>query len=308
MRIIVACGGCGPEREVSLNSGEAVARALREGGHRAETSDPVSVEEFLACWARDPAEGVFVALHGDFGEDGRFQACLDRFGIPYTGSGPGACALAMDKDITKAIFRRRGIPVPEGETVRRDGALARLEVLLGRYGRVVVKPTSFGSTVGVSIVSELSEAAVALDEAFALDDRILIEAYVAGSELTVAIFDDGHPRALPPVEIRPHSGMYDYGSKYTKGRTDYLCPAPLLPVLDDRVRELALRAHEALGCRIYSRVDFRVSPEGEPFVLEVNTAPGMTGTSLVPKAAAAEGWSFPELVDRICRASFSVTR
>ena len=311
MKVLVACGGGSPEREVSLRSGKAVAEALAVAGHQ------VFLEDLPTCLgvveaARDRgADLVFVALHGGWGEDGRLQAVLEAHGIPYTGSGPESCMAAMDKELTRAVFLDRGLPVPPGKVYEReDAALPDLESLMAREGgHLALKPCCCGSTVGVSLVHRPEDLREARDLALKYDDRLVAERFIPGRELTVAVFEEGgRPRALPAIEIRPHEGFYDYRNKYTSGATEYLCPAPLEEALAARVGSLAEAAHRALGCRVYSRVDFRLSEEGEPFLLEVNTAPGMTGTSLVPKAGAAVGWSFPQVTDRIVRASLEVCR
>ena len=312
MNILVACGGDSPEREVSLRSGEAVAGALIQAGHRVVLEDVPSSLGTVEAFRRVGADLVFVALHGGWGEDGRLQAVLEAHQIPYTGSGPESCMVSMDKEVTRALFLQRGLPVPSGRVLERaEATVEALEALLVQEGgRLVLKPCCGGSTVGVSVVDRREDLRGAGDLALRYDDRLVVEQYVAGRELTVAVFEeeDGASLALPPIEIRPREGFYDYRNKYTAGATEYLCPAPLEADLDRRVRLLAEGAHRALGCRIYSRVDFRLSEEGVPYLLEVNTAPGMTGTSLVPKAGAAVGWSFPELTDRIVRASRGLRR
>ncbi len=303
MKIVVLCGGTSPEREVSLSSGAAVAAALREAGFDALLEDVTSVAAFAEQWPALGADAAFVALHGGWGEDGRLQAALECAGIPYTGSGPTACRLAMDKEATREILERNGIPVPPGFAVAFDQA-CDMERTIERWGRIVVKPASGGSTVGVTITDDPGEARRGLFRVWDIDTKAVVERFVPGAELTVTVFErDGATFALPAIEIRPHSGFYDYASKYTKGATEYLCPAPLDARAAERLADLACRAHAALGCRVYSRIDFRLTETGEPFCLEANTAPGMTATSLVPKAALAYGWDFPTLLGEILRAS-----
>ena len=303
-KVAVLCGGGGAEREVSLNSGAAVCAALRSAGFEAETIDLQSLDEADALAVR--FDVAFVAMHGDWGEDGTLQAALEAAGMPYTGSGPEACALAMHKGCARERFTRAGLTVPRGILLR-QGEGADYSAIADALGQdLVVKPCSGGSTVGVTLLEGADETALreAVNGARRYDPEVLIEEYVAGRELTAAVLERGGTAAvLPVVEIVPRRGFYDYANKYTEGATDYLVPAPLEPEVLRRVEAAALAAHRVLGCRAYSRADFRLSEEGVPFILEVNTAPGMTGTSLVPKAAGAAGLSFPELVRAIVEAS-----
>ena len=306
-KIAVLCGGDGAEREVSLRSGEAVCRALREAGCETEAVDLRSLEEVSGLGGFALA---FVAMHGDWGEDGRLQARLEEAGIPYTGSGPGACALAMNKWRARAAFERAGLSVPRGILVP-SGEADPDEVRAELGDTVVVKPCSGGSTVGVTLFRDPAEMTPeALHNAVALarkryDSEVLIERYVEGRELTATAWEqeDGRVAALPVIEIVPRHGFYDYGNKYTAGATEYLVPAPLDADVLHQVELDAVEAHRALGCRAYSRTDFRLSRDGVPYVLETNTAPGRTATSLVPKAAAAAGIPFPEFVLKIVRAA-----
>lgn len=310
MRITVLSGGDSPEREVSLNSGAAVARALTEFGHDARAVDLTSSEDLFALLASDRPEFAFIALHGGWGEDGAVQAVLEMAGVPFSGAGHEACALAMDKAASKALFHWRKVPspreleVPRGTSAEGLEGDGRLADLLERSGKLVVKPCSCGSTVGVSILQGTKGLQEALDLAFRFDRRALVEEYVPGKELTVTVWEpDGRTECLPVIEIRPKVGVYDYASKYTPGATEYLVPAPLSAEVTCRVQEASAAAHEALGCSVYSRVDLRMDEDDIPLVLEVNTAPGMTATSLVPKAAAAVGLSFGAFLDSVVRQS-----
>jgi D-alanine-D-alanine ligase len=239
---------------------------------------------------------VFLALHGGAGEDGRLQALLDLVGVPYTGSGYLGSGLAMDKQISKQLFERAGVPTPAYCLAPADAATVAREVGFP----VVVKPSKQGSTVGLTVVRAPQALAEAIATAYAFDDEVLIEAYIEGRELTVGILGE---RALPVVEIRPKHAIYDYECKYTKGMSEYLVPAPLTDEQAETLQELAQRAHRALKLRGYSRIDFRMDPQGRVFCLEANSLPGLTQTSLLPKAAAAAGISFPELCDQIVRAA-----
>ena len=310
--VVVAFGGVGPEREVSLASGTAVLEGFRSRNRKARGVDVRSLRDAWELVASARSCVVFVALHGAWGEDGRFQALLEMGEVPYTGTGPGGCALAMDKVASKAIFQEQGIPVAwsrgvlEGENPWSVPEV-RQRVEAGR--RLVVKPARCGSTVGISVVTDRKELEEGVTYARNFDKKILVEDFVPGREITVAVWEgERGPETLPPVEIQPREGFYSYAAKYTAGASTYLVPAPLSAAEDERVRRAAIGAHRAVGCAVYSRVDLRLTASGEPRVLEVNTAPGMTATSLVPKAAAARGWSFGELVERIVDRSLACRR
>lgn len=311
MKAVVLCGGVSPEREVSLNSGAAVAKALADFGYDAELCDITSISEFVKSWPGYQADGVFIALHGGWGEDGRIQAVLEAFGIPYTGSGPEACMLSMDKTAAKLIFANAGLPVPSGFIATRgEEGRGLAEEYLRRYGKIIVKPNGGGSTVGVTILSDIAGYGAALELAWQSEPKALVEEFIEGEEATVPVMEsiDGGLFALPAIHIKPKSGFYDYKNKYTSGCTEYICPSDLPAETNDRLAALAVMAHRSLGCRSYSRVDFRVTPEGALYVLEVNTAPGMTATSLVPKSAKAYGLSFGEFLDEVSRFSFAIDR
>ncbi len=315
MMITVLYGGEGPEREVSLRSGAAVTSAFAERGRDVTAADLRRKEDLFALLDEGSVEFAFIALHGGWGEDGTLQAALEMAGVPFSGSGHAACALAMDKTASKALFRWKGISVPKGiEVVRGRGVRDLLDdphmpALLERSGKLVVKPCCSGSTVGVSILTGTDRLAEALEDAFRYDPRVLVEEYVAGRELTVTVYEkDGVPRCLPVIEIQPVTGFYDYSSKYTPGASEYLVPAPLSEFVLRRVESASLAAHAALGCAAYGRVDLRLDEDGFPSVLEVNTVPGMTATSLVPKAAAAAGISFGEFLEEVVESSLASRR
>ena len=295
-RVAVLCGGDSREREVSLRSGKAVADALNEAGFYADMIDLLRLEEAERVKGYD---GAFIAMHGDWGEDGRLQAKLSEMGIPYTGSDPHASALAMDKWEAQKFFAQAGIPVPKSVFLPKN-----YDDVVREIGRnIVVKPCAGGSTVGVSIIHELTpqnlnDAVNLARESYA--GEVIAEEYIPGREITCAVWEnDGITEALPVIEIKPHEGYYDYANKYTKGATEYICPAEIDDETAKRIGDYAVKAHESLGCRAYSRSDFRLTPEGEAYILEVNTAPGMTATSLVPKAAKAKGISMAEFVKAI---------
>jgi D-alanine-D-alanine ligase len=288
----VLLGGHSAEREVSLRTGAAILAALGRLGHRSVGID--AGRDLAQALVRRKVDVAFIALHGRGGEDGTVQGLLECLGIPYTGSGVLASALAMDKKQSKWVFRAHGLPTPDFEVLARGAhrgwPLERLEP------PVVVKPVCEGSTVGMSVVRTRGALARALATAFRYDAEALVEAFVPGRDLTVGVLGD---TVLPAVEMRPRGGFYSYRAKYTAGATEYLVPAPLTTRQLARTQKLALAAHRALGCRGASRVDFRLDAGGRPRLLEVNTIPGMTETSLLPKAAAVAGIGFDELVGRI---------
>ncbi len=332
MRIAVLLGGISPERNISLLSGRSVVAALRERGHEVLPIDPargaeglMTEEELAAITPHLPSEQllrsfspwmyveclssdlfrtvdvVFPVLHGPYGEDGRIQALLELRGIPYVGSTLRASSLATDKHTAKLLFVAAGIPTPRWiatttEHARHPDVLQDIISELGHH--VVVKPNDQGSTVGTSVLQNatLEELQAAIEHAAQYSELVIVERYIAGRELTVGILGE---EALPIVEIVPSSGIYDYEHKYTPGKTAYHCPAELPEDIADFTQTLALSAHRILGCRHFSRVDFRLDPDGQPFCLEVNPIPGMTPLSLLPRAARAAGIDFPELCERL---------
>ncbi|MBR2208606.1 MAG: D-alanine--D-alanine ligase [Synergistaceae bacterium] len=294
-KIAVLCGGDGREREVSLRSGAAVADALNEAGFNASMIDLKSMNEIDEV---KDFEGVFIAMHGDWGEGGVLQAKLEAMKIPFTGSGSKASALAMDKIKACELFKNNGIKIPDGLVW--SNLEKNPEEIISKLGReIVVKPSAGGSTVGITILKDatkenLIEAVKNAQESY--EGEVLIEKYIGGREITAAVWErNGKIEALPLIEIVPHQGFYDYKNKYTKGATEYIVPAKIDEKNAKIISDMAVKAHEVLGCSGYSRADFRLSKDGA-YILEVNTAPGMTATSLVPKAAAAVGVSMPEFV------------
>lgn len=294
-RVTVLMGGFSAEREVSLRSGAAATAALEKAGYAVATLDVRREARTLVAGieATKPAV-VFNALHGRFGEDGRVQGLLDIMGIPYTHSGMLASALAMDKPVAKRLFADAGIPVPEGRVVTRVEASAA-DVLPRPY---VLKPLNEGSSVGVHVVKQGDNADPLGGSEWTFGDQVLAERFIPGREITVAVMGD---RALGVTEITSDRGFYDYTAKYAPGGSRHLVPAPLPPDIYAEAQRLAVLAHDTLGCRGVSRADLRYDDTrpGEPgrlYVLEVNTQPGMTDTSLVPELAAHAGISFPELV------------
>lgn len=288
LKITVMLGGPSAEREVSLRSGASVARALLSLGHEVVELDPRDPGWKLAAGT----DVVFLALHGTYGEDGTVQRILDELGVPYTGCDAEASRIGFDKLLTKQRCVAAGVP-----TAR----FAVIEAAGGSWPRgwnppVVLKPVRQGSSVGLQFVERVADWGQAVAEALRYDSQVLMEEKIVGRETTVGILGD---QVLPLVEVRPKSGVYDYHNKYTAGNTEYLCPAPLDTETTSRVQAVGHAAFKAVGARDYARVDVMVKPNGDPVVLEINTLPGMTETSLLPKAAAAAGISYPELCQRM---------
>ena len=288
LNLVVMLGGPSAEREVSLKSGAAVADALESIGHTVTRLDPKNSDWRLP----ENSDGVFLALHGRYGEDGTIQAKLDGLGVIYTGCGAEASALAFNKARTKEVWTAAGVPTPRG------AVLTEREAWLPEDWRlpVIMKPVCQGSSVGLQIVESENVFESALEQALEFDNAVLMEELIRGREFTVGILDG---EALPLVEIRPRHGTFDYQNKYTEGATDYFCPADLDQATTDRIQSLALRAFDALGGQDYGRLDVMLDAEGNPFFLELNTLPGMTETSLLPKAAEVWGMPYPELCHRM---------
>ncbi len=295
-KVAVLLGGPSAEREISLLSGNAVLKALREQGVDAHAFDPSQ----RSVWAlRDEGfDRVFIALHGRFGEDGTVQGALEVLGVPYTGSGVMASALAMDKWRTKLVWLASGIPTPRYRVVDASTDWMRVVAELGLP--LIVKPAREGSTIGITKVSgvDRDELALAYAEAARHDPLVLVEEFVTGVELTASIVDG---EALPLIRIEAPQGNYDYHNKYFSDETRYYCPAGLPAAVEREIRDRALAAFDVVGCSGWGRLDLILTPDGRYQFLEVNTSPGMTGHSLVPMAAKEAGMSFGELCVRILR-------
>ena len=302
--VAVVMGGPSAEREVSLNTGAAIANALREYGYTNVVEIDLDPRNFGKQLAESKAEVVFNAVHGFYGEDGRLQTLLEIREMPYTGSGMIASVSCMDKVITKRMLRDAGISTPACLIVNKKESGIKEKIMQRFSLPVVIKPASQGSSIGVEIVKEENQLDEALANAFKYSRDILVEEFIGGKELTVAMMQkDGDVVALPVIHIAPHSGTYDYHSKYTKGATEYICPADLDEETTKKVQEISKQAYEVLGCSGVARADVMLDEEGNGYVLEINTVPGMTATSLVPKAAAAAGISFPELCNIILQSA-----
>jgi D-alanine-D-alanine ligase len=291
-RVAVLLGGLSSERTVSLSSGGAVAVALSRRGY-----DVVEIDagrDLARQLLEAAADVAVIVLHGTYGEDGCVQGLLEIMGIPYTGSGVAASSLAMDKVRTKRLLQAGGLPVPADRVLSPTEALES-DVHIPFDVPLVVKPAAEGSSVGTSVVTERGDLPAALADA-ARWGQVLVEEFVAGPEVTVAMLDG---QAMPPVEIRPHDGFYDYRNKYTKGRTSYICPARISDAATGRIQEMAIRACELIGVTGVARVDFMLAGGDDPHLLEINTIPGMTELSLVPMAAREAGLSFEDVAEHM---------
>jgi len=343
VNIALIVGGISAEREVSLSSGRSILKALRENGHKVTVIDPVfgaeeipeeiifrdtvsqiypdvvslqdlkikSYEKILSCFSSELFTNIdiaFIGLHGKFGEDGRIQAILEARGIKYTGSGVVSSGLAIDKDFSKIVFRHNGILTPDWFTLKRNDEIDIGDLIEKTKLNIglpfVVKPCDEGSTVGLTILYDFKENSFekAIELAFKYSEKILIERYIKGKEITVAVIDN---KSYPVIEIRPKDGYYDYHHKYTSGMTEDVCPAEIPEETALSVMETGLTAHNSLDCRVYSRVDFILDGENRAHCLEVNTLPGMTSLSLVPKSAKVAGMEFNQLVEKIINLSLS---
>jgi len=300
MRIAVLYGGFSEERQVSLASGKSVAEALASRGHRAILVDVKDPE--IADLDYLDVDVAFIALHGEFGEDGQVQEMLEARGIPYTGSGPQASRVAMDKTETKRVLMSHNVPTPAFREVQEGYDLGGVRAWVEELGLpVVVKPSTQGSSIGISIVSELDEIGPALNLAFELGPRVIVEKYICGREITVGIYND---HALPLIELRLARKFYDYIAKYEDHGTRYILDIDLPVSVQLQAQNIAEATHDALGCSFFSRVDMIVGPGHQPTVLEANTIPGFTARSLLPKAARAVGVEFPELCEAIAIAAY----
>ncbi len=347
MNIILITGGPSSEREVSISSSKSILKSIRELGHNVKVVDPiygdndVSEEEIFKNIVKkespslkqlreiqesgsrkilncinsklfDNVDLAFLGLHGKFGEDGKIQTLLELRGIKYTGSDIFSSALAMDKNISKIILKSYGIKTPGWIILNRHTSsdTEKVNKLIQNKIRYpcVVKPNDEGSTVGMTIVQpdvEDIQLKNSIELALNYSDTVLIEQYIEGRELTVPVVGD---EPFPIIEIKPKDGFYDYEHKYTKGMTEYFCPAEIPPEIEELSRRSAVRAHKKLGCSVYSRVDFMLDDSNELYCLEVNTLPGMTETSLVPKSAAAKGFSFTQLIEKLIELSLCKNR
>jgi D-alanine-D-alanine ligase len=299
VRVAVLYGGVSDERPVSLRSGQQVHEALDKAGFPNTLIDTQDAPAALRALAGGSFDVAFLALHGKGGEDGTVQGVCETLGLPHTGSGVLASALAIDKARAKTMYAAAGLPCAPSVRLANGAPFDVREICAVVGEHCVVKPIGDGSSVGMSIVHDPSELPAAVDVAAATGQDVLVERYVAGTEVTVAVLGNDDPQALPVIEIVPHAEFYDYHEKYAAQGADHVIPARLEPEVYERVQSFAVRAHRALGCRGLSRSDFIVDESGTPVILETNTIPGMTRTSLLPDAARHAGIDFPTLCARI---------
>jgi len=302
IRIAVLSGGWSKERSVSIKSGKAVLGALDKYKYETAAFDPK--EDLIALWERKTEfDLIFSVLHGKYGEDGRMQGLLEVFGIPYVGSGVLASAMAMNKRVTKEVYKSVGLGVPKDMVINREERIS-IDAIRDKLGMpVVIKPVSEGSSIGISIVDSDREVQAGIEKALEFDCETLVEEYISGREITCAVLGRSHLETLPLIEIVPKDThrFFDFDAKYIAGESNEICPAQINSSLEKGFCEMAKKAHEALQCRDWSRTDMIVNAQEEIFVLETNTIPGMTETSLVPLAAKGKGWDLTELLDRMIR-------
>lgn len=297
-RVALLAGGKSNEREISLASGDGAREALLLGGFSVVDIDPADPSD-LKRLIEEHFDVAFLCLHGKYGEDGTVQGLLDIIGIPYTCSGVWSSALAMDKAKAKVFYEKAGVPTPPSVTIRK-GQVVDVASIIDQLGEhVVVKPGSEGSAIGVFIVDGEDAITKALSKALEIDDEVLVERYISGTELTVAVLGNEDAVALPIIEIIPRSTFYDFESKYAADGSQHICPARLPEDVAKKVQAEAVKAHKALSCSGTSRSDFILEENGSCWCLETNTIPGMTATSLLPDAAKAAGMSFSELCKKL---------
>ena len=296
--VALLAGGNSGEREISLASGEGAAAALQEAGFQVTTLDPANKDD-LKRLIDEKFDVAFLCMHGKVGEDGILQGYLDLIGLPYTCSKVQASAIAMDKAKSKIIYSAAGIPTPLSVTLGK-GEPYEVSKLVEKLGLpCVIKPATEGSALGVEIIDNESDIQAAIERVFSIDDLLVAEQFISGTEITVAVLGNEEPYALPIIQIVPTGEFYDFHSKYAPGGSKHICPAPFEEEVAAVIKDYAVKAHKALGCSGVSRTDFIVDEDFKPWILETNTIPGMTATSLLPDAARAAGISFPELCTKL---------
>lgn len=304
IKVLVLMGGTSAEREVSLRSGKAVAQALAEAGYIVETLD-FNQNTITEIKEINP-DVVFIALHGENGEDGRVQGYLDILEIPYTGSGHTASAIGMDKLLTKKILQFDKIPTGKFISIDKQNYAKQKDLLLKEIEEsfglpVVIKAPTQGSSIGTYIVKSSQDVDKAINEAFTYDNMIFAEQFINGTEVTVSIIGNDYPEVLPIIEITSVNEFFDYESKYTKGMCEHIIPARIADDLTEKINTIAIQVYKLIGCRGFARVDFMIDGDHTPYVLEINTIPGMTEMSLVPDAARAKSISYVELCDKLVK-------
>ena len=297
-RVALLAGGTSGEREISLASGEGARTALLEAGYAVEVFDPAKKEDLKSLIDGD-FDVAFLCLHGRGGEDGVIQGFLELIGLPYIGSNVWASAVAIDKVQAKRFYSDADIPTPVSLNLKKEKNYSIDEIVEKVGIDCVIKPATEGSSLGVFVSHSREDVENALRDVFTYDTQVLVEKYIEGTELTVAVLGNDDPFALPIIEIIPKSSSYDFDSKYAPGGSQHICPARLSETVSREIQDLAIRAHKALGCSGVSRSDFILDENGVSWILETNTIPGMTGTSLLPDAARAAGISFPELCTKL---------
>ncbi|MEG0503059.1 MAG: D-alanine--D-alanine ligase [Raoultibacter sp.] len=296
--VALIAGGKSGEREISLASGKGAKEALENAGFSVTTIDPAEKED-LKTLIDGSFDVAFICLHGKYGEDGTMQGFLEIIDLPYIGSDVWSSALAMDKAKSKLFYNQAGIMTPQSVTLTSKETMSLSEIVAKVGTHCVVKPATEGSALGVFIVDNETDIAEALTKAFEIDTEVLVETYISGSEYTVAVIGNDNPEALPVIQIVPTNEFYDFESKYAPGGSQHLCPAPLSPEETAEVQAMAVEAHKVLGCRGMSRSDFIKDEAGHFWILETNTIPGMTGTSLLPDAGRAAGIDFSQLCTKL---------
>lgn len=302
-KVLVLMGGTSEEREVSLNSGNNVYKALEQKGFQVEALD--LSKDNLGRIADIAPDVVFIALHGKNGEDGTVQGYLDLLGIPYTGSGVATSAICMNKILTKKLLSYEGLPTPDFIIMKKktfDQAAFVVRSLVQKFGLpMVVKAATQGSSIGTYIVKKEDEILPAIEAAFQYDQDVLIEKYIDGILLTVSVLGNENPCILPIIEITSNNEFYDYESKYTPGMCEHLIPARINEDLQNKIARISEETYKSLACRGFARIDFMVDRKGQPYILEINTIPGLTNMSLVPDAARAVGISYEDLIERLVK-------
>lgn len=301
--VALLAGGASGERDISLASGAGAREALEEAGFCVTMLDPV-VKSDLVRLITGNFDVAFICLHGRYGEDGTIQGMLDLLGVPYIGSGVWSSAIAIDKAKSKLFYQKNGINTPQSVLLNKGDAFDAAAILEKVGLPCVVKPASAGSALGVHIIADREKFDEALESVFTIDDEAIVETYVKGIELTVSVIGNDDPFSLPVIEIVPKNEFYDFESKYAPGGSRHICPARLDEKQTRQVQDIAIAAHRALGCRGVSRTDIIMDDAGVSWVLETNTLPGMTSTSLLPDAARVAGYSFPELCTLLIQFAF----
>lgn len=303
-KVALIAGGTSGERSISLASKEGAKKALEQAGFQVEWLDPANKEHLIKLIEGD-YDVAFLALHGKGGEDGTIQGFLEMIGLPYTGSGVFSSAVSIDKQKAKTFYRANGVKTPASAYVRRTEPFSGEKIVAELGQKCVVKAATEGSSLGIYIVEGTEAVEQAIEDALELDTAALIEQYIAGTELTVVVLGEGETaEALPIIEIIPQAESYDFDSKYAPGGSEHICPARLSDEVTEQIQATAVKAHNALSCHGVSRTDFILDANGDAWVLETNTLPGMTETSLLPDAAKAAGISFADLCTKLIESAF----